>query len=482
MYLFININILEIAIDEKQQEIIDMIWSRVDFTIRGNNDTYLSSSIVSKNFPTLKRLLAEDYVGLPKTSLLCKAAAGGSVDLFTYLRDAHHVPIETTEEISAENWIVAAATGGSLFIFVQVCAAVDADLHMRLDNGESLLHLACRAGSVELATHLIAKELGINDDQNTSKESPICCAVRSGSLPLVKYLMSAGANAAVIVSEHSSSVPGASLLHLAVSCNSHEILAWFFSGNCEARFNVERRDETGWMPIHHAAKLGNVECLKVLKANSAYMDGTTLAKTRKSGQNGITPLKIASYGSAVDAAAFLLGCGVNVNHQCEQGFPALYWAIPQQNQHNYTEDCFTTERYERAMRVIKLLLARKELKPNLRGNDTRWDTRPLDQAMLLQHVGIAQLLIDDPRVDVNGRCVKTGAPLSYAIEHEIVDIAVLLLKRDDLEVNEENSNQESSLDVAKRLKSTELVPLILAHPNFEGENPLFASVRENKTS
>ena len=59
--------------------------------------------------------------------------------------------------------------------------------------------------------------------------------------------------------------------------------------------------------------------------------------------------------------------------------------------HGAHEDCYTAERYARAVRVVGLLLARPDLRPDLRETDTRWDTCAIHQCVLLGHAGIAQL-------------------------------------------------------------------------------------------
>ena len=474
---------LDIAIESQSAPIVRALWHRVDYHASAEySNMYIYRAIAAANVPYLEDLF-DETIGTTQATLrmLWEAAKTGSAELFTYLRYAKGF-LDLTNEYTADGWIIAASIGGSLAIFDQVFYAMGGgNIEIRLDSGESLLHLACRAGSVELATHFIDNKLNINDENNHCKESPICLAVRSGSLPLVKYLFHAGADVAIILSEHSSTFPCASLLHLAASCNSHEILAWLLTGECLTHFDLELRDGAGWMPIHHAAQTGKVDCLRILQEYGADINARISIKNFVTLEGGNTPLMIASFLAAEESVVFLLEHGAEVNHQCAQGYSALYFAIPQQNQHIYPQDSFAAERYERATRIIKLLLSKEELQPNLRISDTRFDTRPLDQALWLQHVGIAQLLIEDSRVDVNGCCCKTGLPFAYAIAHYMEDIATLLLKRNDLDVNQANSSGESPLVCAQAQGLMELCSLIQGHPGFAGgENPVFALVRENK--
>ena len=378
-----------VAIEDKSYDIIDMLKTAVGFDEHAIcTEECLQKAFDAKDLANVMRILDEGLHVVDSSTLVMRAVISGSFEIFRYLQQTHHLVVVVDAHNTAQAWMVAAARSGSLPVFRHVCDAVKGELTTRTEVGMSLLHLACTAGSVELVSFLLEKGLDINDDQTASKESPLCCAVSSGSLAVVKHLIAEGGKPDIVLSVHSNTYPRASLLHLAAFCNHHEVLSYLLSADgCY----LELRDAATFTPLHRAALTGKPDCVRVLLDYGADVNTQVTLNDSSTGHGGMTPLMMASLLAADESVTLLLQHNADCNMQSGQGHPALYYAVPQVTFHGAHEDCYTAERYARAVRVVGLLLARPDLRPDLRETDTRWDTCAIHQCVLLGHAGIAQL-------------------------------------------------------------------------------------------
>eukprot|EP00792_Barthelona_sp_PAP020_P001691 TRINITY_DN12717_c0_g1_i1.p1 TRINITY_DN12717_c0_g1~~TRINITY_DN12717_c0_g1_i1.p1 ORF type:complete len:306 (+),score=86.21 TRINITY_DN12717_c0_g1_i1:46-963(+) len=84
--------------------------------------------------------------------------------------------------------------------------------------------------------------------------------------------------------------------------------------------DFEKPDENGWLPIHHASKLGDVTTVRSLLAkNDLMIDATTK-------ENELTCLILAAQFGHVKLVAALIDQDAEIDETDIEGHSALYWA------------------------------------------------------------------------------------------------------------------------------------------------------------
>ena len=136
-----------------------------------------------------------------------------------------------------------------------------------------------------------AENVDINDSDGLFG-NPLLAAVSNGHLPVVKFLLEAGAN--VNPRNHPSTA-----LHVAVACNQDKVLGELLQHGASLSDTV--RD--GSTCLHFAARRGHAEVARILTENGADISSTD--------QNGYTPLHIAAYRGSTEVARYLLDRGAD---------------------------------------------------------------------------------------------------------------------------------------------------------------------------
>lgn len=134
----------------------------------------------------------------------------------------------------------------------------------------------------------------ILDRTNSNHETPLCLAVKGKHLECVKELCRRGADSNFLL------LPGdQSLLHIAVSNNSVEILQVLLSGAAKSRINLRTKDEKGGVtPLHTAAYEGYLDCTEEILG----MGADPGLRTKK----GDTPLHLAARAGHVHIVHLLI--------------------------------------------------------------------------------------------------------------------------------------------------------------------------------
>jgi ankyrin repeat protein len=78
---------------------------------------------------------------------------------------------------------------------------------------------------------------------------------------------------------------------------------------------------------------------------------------------------------------------------------------------------------------------------------------------------ILQLLVSDPRTDVNIRDVKEDAPLHYALELNCPRAVQILVGCPRVKINQQDYWKNTSLHKAAILNLAECVEILLSHPD-----------------
>ncbi len=103
-----------------------------------------------------------------------------------------------------------------------------------------------------------------------------------------------------------------------------------------------------------------------------------------------------------------------------------------------------------------------------------------------EHTEIAELLLSQPGVEINGKSSWENAPLIYAARDGKIEIVQLLISKQDIEINvKDRWDGNTPLHFAVKSKNTEMVQLLLKHPKIDvnaeknrGCTPLHDAVRD----
>ena len=139
-------------------------------------------------------------------------------------------------------------------------------------GGQSVLHLASRDGTIEVAQVLVTAGAEI-DRRNKNGETPIMLAALGGHRSMVEFLLSK-----------------------------------------EAQIN-----QPGWTALLYAATSGHISIVKILIENHAYIDSSP--------SNGLTPLMMATRGGHIDTVKLLLDEGADASLKNDLGETAYDWAM-----------------------------------------------------------------------------------------------------------------------------------------------------------
>lgn len=142
--------------------------------------------------------------------------------------------------------------------------------------GQTVLHLAARAGALDVVRVLVDTRANI-DRRNANGETAIMLAALGGHRSVVEFLISK-----------------------------------------EAQIN-----QPGWTALLYAATNGHLEIIKILIENHAYIDSSP--------DNGLTSLMMAARGGHMSVVRFLLEEGADASLKNDRGESALDWALQTRN-------------------------------------------------------------------------------------------------------------------------------------------------------
>ncbi|MCD4748217.1 MAG: ankyrin repeat domain-containing protein [Thermoanaerobaculales bacterium] len=204
---------------------------------------------------------------------------------------------------------------------------------------EDPLIIACRAGDIDQVQRLV--ELGVSlNSADKNGLFPLLIAVYKGNLPLVRYLLSDGADVnyqtfhgpAINGSKTEETAlflleSGADLnLHIrnegdrlvshllffkAAGCGWNQLLAKVF----ESVIGPDIRNYNGRTPLFAAAGGGRLETMEILLGWGAQVDATD--------ERGLTPLSDACFRRQLKAAKALIAAGADPSHQTKSGKTVL---------------------------------------------------------------------------------------------------------------------------------------------------------------
>ena len=184
-------------------------------------------------------------------------------------------------------------------VFVGTASAkpsVDDDLicAVKFDDAPSVLHLIEQGADASITEPLRGETL-------------LMVAIREGSMRVVDALL---ATRGIRLEAHARN--GDTALMIASFLGNSTIVKKLVAAGAEV-------NQPGWAAVHYAAASGDVETLRFLLDNAAYIDSESPNKT--------TPLMLAIRSGKYDTAQYLLESGADIHLKNDAGMTALDFAV-----------------------------------------------------------------------------------------------------------------------------------------------------------
>jgi uncharacterized protein len=189
--------------------------------------------------------------------------------------------------------------------------AAGADPNLANDFKMTPLSQACTNGDTALVRSLLRSGANANLAIATG-ETPLMTCAKTGTTDAVRLLVEFGAK--IDASEPSQ---GQTALMWAIAEKHPDVVQALIGAHADLKLASKQ----GFTPIHFAARVGDLESLKLLLAAGVDVNLPTAAGAAA----GYTPLLVATLRAQIDTALYLLDHGANPNADAP-GFTPLHWA------------------------------------------------------------------------------------------------------------------------------------------------------------
>ncbi|XP_067660118.1 putative ankyrin repeat protein RF_0381 [Haliotis asinina] len=356
-------------------------------------------------------------------NILHLACIGGNLQIVKYVL-AQKIGDINTRDMNGRTPVLHAASAGHKDVFDVL---VEAGAHLSLLDGdkETILHVACEGGNVEIIKHLLKQDFVDIDTRDISGWTPVMYGARHGHKNVFDVLVDKGADLS-LVGRHKTNI-----LHFACVGGNVEIIKYLLKYNI---VDIDSRLDKGWTPIMQGASEGHKNVFDVLVKAGA--DLSLVAGNKE------TILHVACEGGNVEIIKYLLTQGiVDIDNQDSNGrTPVMQAATFGQN------DAFD------------LLV---EAGANLSLVD--YDEETIFQLSCEGgNVDIIKYVLAHENVDINGRDGSGLTTVMYAVISEQDDVYDLLVKWGaDLSLLDKDNN--NILHLACGGDNVEIVRHLLTH-------------------
>jgi ankyrin repeat protein len=236
------------------------LTSQFKYSHHGRLDSLimLEIAILEQKYAIVDYLLAQDNYNLPRVSAL-EVPIAGLIIMFLPSKEAirliekHYLKLDLADTHSGMLPLHVAALEKNLPL-VKYVYEHSKTAYQVTNAGTTVMDIAIEADDITIINYLLKHSYNINH-KNAQGLVPLATALRSGSGNAAKLLISSGADLHVKCGEKSRS-----LMHYAVMSNQAELVQLMLSLGLAGN----ESDSLGTVPIHLAAKLGNLAILELL--------------------------------------------------------------------------------------------------------------------------------------------------------------------------------------------------------------------------
>ena len=367
------------------------------------------------------------------------------------------------------------------------------------EDGDSLLHIACRWGDVDIVRYLITDERCDFNIKNIYWNTPLHIACFLKSIKIIRLLLERKCSTIIpnMKGETAQNIPlnddGDCLLHIACQWDDVDIVRYLITD--EKCFPNVQSSTSKNTPLHIAAKYGQDDTIVKLLS---YRECDPNAQNKE----GDTPLHLAASWNKTAVVSKLLSYReCNPNTQNKDGDIPLHLAVSSNktaiiskllahhkidvNAQNKKGDTpLHLACHKRSLDVVKLLLEKQcSINiPNKKG-ETAQDVPLNEDGDCLLHIAckwgdvdIVKYLITDEKYSPNIQSsTSENTPLHIAAKYGQKDAIVQLLSCKECNPNVQNIEGDAPLHVACYMKSLDIIKLLLERkcstniPNKKGE-------------
>ncbi|XP_046567998.1 serine/threonine-protein phosphatase 6 regulatory ankyrin repeat subunit A-like [Haliotis rubra] len=300
-------NILHLGCQEGHVDVVKYVLSEnvVDINSRGNNNKTPVMVAGRRGHKDVVELLVQNGAKLSLRdargdNILHHVCSGGHVELLKYVLSQKTVDINSR---GCDNMtpVMEAGQRGHKEV-VGLLVKNGANLSLKADRSNNILHLACFRGHVEVVKYVLSQNaVDINSRGNSSK-TPVMDAGRNGHKDMVELLVQNGANLSL------SDAHGDNILHYVCSGGHVEVLKYVLSRDTE---DINRRGNGNKTPVMVAGERGHRDVVELLVQKGANLS------LRDARSDNI--LHLACRGGHVGVVEYILSQGiVDVNAKNEK--------------------------------------------------------------------------------------------------------------------------------------------------------------------
>ena len=349
-----GLSVLHYACKVGNTEVVQYIVENYQDVLTIRNKELLSPFIVagfSGSVELIKYLISKECDVLDKDNggitVLHYASLGGNTEIVQYLVD-NYPELLTMRDKDGQSPFLVAGISGSLEL-VKYLISMECDVMDKDNDGETVLYKACKrwgqelvkylvenypelltirdeegqspflvtgvSGSVELVKYLISKQCDVLD-KDSDGWTVLHKACKYGKLELVKYLVENYPELLTIRDKE-----GQSSFLVAGQSGSVELVEYLISKGCDAL----DKDNNGLTVLHYACQKGNTEVVQYLVENS----GELLTMRHEDGQS---PFLVAGFSGSVELVKYLISRGCDVMDKDNDGWTVLHYACQEGEQ------------------------------------------------------------------------------------------------------------------------------------------------------
>ncbi|XP_046551542.1 ankyrin-3-like [Haliotis rubra] len=358
-----------------------------------------------------------DYGG---DNIFHSACRGGHVGMMKYLLLQYNVDINSRTNSGRTPLMITVYYG-----YINVCkflVSIGANVAQVDDDGDNILHFACRGGHVEMVKYVLLQyNVDINSKTNSGR-TPLMVTVYTGHKDVFAFLVSKEAN-------------------------------------------VSQVDDYGNTILHFACKGGHVNMVKYVLLQRSVNSRTNA---------GTTPMMIAVYYGHRDVATYLVSKGANVSEVDDYGNNILHWAckggyiglvkyviinlsidVNSRGQYGTTSLMKAARHGHRDVFDVLLSMGANVSHVDDEGNNI------LHHASVRGHAKMVQHILSQNLVDINSRGKYGRTPLMRAAYHGHKKVFDLLVKKGG-EIALVDGNGDNILHLASWCGHVEIVKHILS--------------------